>query len=333
MARDKGSTLVVAGGAFAEENESHKAEKTETSYYEVDSDDKNNESSDEEKEQSDTLLNTLVASVPLHDSKPRLSRAERRRLRRDPNAVPTNRSRCEEKRKKNMRGNDFRDGTYFIENDAVSNPEEAHRQRQVEAAMQPSAATSVKGIVGNALRLEEAMLDVVGDENEQLVQKQRMMRWDKSKRKYIQTTVGAELSGQSKSKRIKLESGQVVKSDKLKLGEIYEKWQKKTNRSVGRDGVFDNPAGEMDPDAALGRYKGGKKRNGKGKQGGDSDGVVSAKHIKMKRERQQDMKLKNMKKSDRRRLERSNKKDQSTPKAPSKKGFQGKKGASGRWKK
>ena len=120
-----------------------------------------------------------------------------------------------------MRGSDFRDNTYFIENELSANPEEAQRQRQVEAAMQPSAASaSMKGVIGNAMRLEEAMLDVVGDESDQLVQKQRMMRWDKSKRKYIQTTVGAELSGESRSKRVKLESGQIVKSDKLKLGEI-----------------------------------------------------------------------------------------------------------------
>ena len=82
--------------------------------------------------------------------------------------------------------------------------------------------------MGTALRIEEAMLDIVGDENDELVQKQRMMRWDKSKRKYIQTTVGAERSGESRSKKLRLESGQIVKSDKLKLGELYEKWQKKT---------------------------------------------------------------------------------------------------------
>jgi hypothetical protein len=157
-----------------------------------------------------------------------------------------------------------------------------------------------------------------------------MMRWDKSKRKYIQTTVGAELSGESRSKRVKLESGQIVKSDKLKLGEVYEKWQKKTNRSVGRDGVFDNPGGE-DGGAPVDR-RGGKKQK-KGKKGAEFDGTRSAKAIKMGRERQQDMKLKNMKKQDRRRVERSSKTDQVNAKAAPKKGFQGKKGASGRWKK
>eukprot|EP00957_Ditylum_brightwellii_P035257 2674274-Ditylum_brightwellii.AAC.1 len=68
------------------------------------------------------------------------------------------------------------------------------------------------------------------------------MRWDKSKKRYVQTTVGEELGGSigGSSKKMKLESGQVVRSDKLKLGAMYEKWQKKTNRSVGRTGVFDD---------------------------------------------------------------------------------------------
>ena len=54
------------------------------------------------------------------------------------------------------------------------------------------------------------MLDIVGDENVNLINRQRMMRWDKSKQKYVQTTVGDELSGESKTKRTRLESGQLV---------------------------------------------------------------------------------------------------------------------------
>jgi len=273
-----------------------------------------------------------ASTNPITSPRPRMSKAERRRLKKDPKTMRsavTKNNEHDEKRKKNMRGRDFRDTVYFIENDTTSNSEEAQRQRQVEAAMQPSAANSTKGIVGNALRLEEAMLDVVGDENEQLVQKQRMMRWDRSKRKYIQTTVGAELrSGQSYSKRIKLESGQVVKSDKLKLGEIYEKWQKKTNRSVGRNGVFDSV--EEGDTAYIEKGQRGKK----GKNKNECDGLKSAKSIKSDRDRSQDIKLKNMNKSDRSRLERSSKKDRSNSlKTLPRKGSQGKKGMSGRWKK
>lgn len=332
MARDKGSALVVAGSSLIDEN----GHTEERNTHDVDNDsdsDADGASSDDEKGNTGNGATSLTVSMPLHDSRKRLSKAERRRLKKNPSTTPSATSHgSQDKRKKNMRGNDFRDNAYFIENEATTNPEEAQRQRTVEAAMQPSAANTMKGIVGNALRLEEAMMDVVGDEKEQLVQKQRMMRWDKSKRKYIQTTVGAELSGQSRSKRIKLESGQIVKSDKLKLGEIYEKWQKKTNRSVGRDGVFDNDAGDDVDDAPVGRG-GGKKRK-KGKGGGiGSDGTTSAKAIKKSRESKQDTKLKNMKKADRKRLERNNRSEQNATTGVPKKGFQGKKGASGRWKK
>ncbi|KAG7338869.1 ATP-dependent RNA helicase [Nitzschia inconspicua] len=331
MARDKGATLVVAGSSLIEENRLQDSKHSDAG---VDVDDDADDGSVERKENATGTAAGVSPSVslPLHDSRPRLSKAERRRLKKNPSATPSASSlQAQEKRKKNMRGSDFRDNTYFIQNEATTNPEEAHRQRTVEAAMQPSAASAMKGIVGNALRLEEAMLDVVGDENEQMVQKQRMMRWDKSKRKYIQTSVGAELSGQSRSKRIKLESGQVVKSDKLKLGEIYEKWQKKTNRSVGRDGVFDNAADDGD-DIPSGR--GGNKKRKKGKGGSHgADSATSAKAIKKSRESKQDLKLKNMKKADRKRLERNSRSEQIVAKGVAKKGSQGKKGMSGRWKK
>jgi len=81
---------------------------------------------------------------------------------------------------------------------------------QMEAAMQPSAASSAKGSTALAFRIEENMLDIVGDENVDLIKRQRMMRWDKCKRKYVQTTVGDELSGESKTKRTRLESGQTL---------------------------------------------------------------------------------------------------------------------------
>jgi hypothetical protein len=61
-----------------------------------------------------------------------------------------------------------------------------------------------------------------------------MMRWDKAKHKYVQTTVGSELSGDSNQEdQIR---GQLVISDKMKLGQLYVK-AKKTNRSVGRVGA------------------------------------------------------------------------------------------------
>ncbi len=330
MARDKGSALVVAGSKHAlEQNDDVGA----TTYQKSDEIDHKH---DEDVRQDSNLSASLEASTYHSTSDPnrrRLSKAERRRLKKDPTASLSNSS---ENKNESKHGNDFRDHAFFIDNVAANNPEEAQRLKQVEAAMQPSAANSIKGIVGNALRIEEAMLDIVGDEREDMVQKRRMMRWDQSKRKYIQTTVGAELSGESRSKRTKLESGQMVKTDKMKLGEMYEKWQKKTNRSVGRDGVFDTPTAndDLDNSGAKGRRggKGGGKANGKKEAGAEK--AKSAKDIKMERERKQDMKMKNMKKEDRRRLERDKKKNQGGPKKgiTPKKVFPGKKGKVGKKK-
>lgn len=317
MTRDKGSSLIVAGSETAlEKNNDDLGEETAQMF------DGSSEDVEQQVMKNSPVHTQATAAIP--ENKRRMSKAERKRLKKKGINGATGSN--GEQRKKNMRGSDFRDPAFFIENDAVSNPEEAQRQRRVEAAMQPSSSGSIKGAMGTALRIEEAMLDIVGDENDELVQKQRMMRWDKSKRKYIQTTVGAERSGESRSKKLRLESGQIVKSDKLKLGELYEKWQKKTNRSIGRDGVFDDPTTdghEVTPMKGKRAGKNFKKASGTEKQ-------KSAQVIKMDRDRKQDMKTKNMKRGDRRRLERS-KQGQGNVEKP-KKGFQGKKGISGRWK-
>jgi len=311
MARDKGSTLVVAGtgaavvGAVGE------------TLLQMEHDQGDGNDSTEDGFQPGASVDKLKEPHLALHAKPRLSRAERRRRKKNPcSSAPlpppiTNGS------KSVKRQSDFRDPAFFIENDFTSNTEEAQRSRQIEAAMQPNSASSGAGkgsLVAAAHRIEEAMLDIVGDEGDDLVKKQRMMRWDKSKRKYVATTVGAELSGDSKSKRTRLESGQIVKSDKLKLGALYEKWQKKTNRSVGRSGVFDDDDNNNDS-YGSGRVGGdavsrkGKKKNGRGGGSGapasrtKGDEIKTAGAIKKERERQQNLKMKNMKRNERRSIE------------------------------
>jgi ATP-dependent RNA helicase DDX54/DBP10 len=330
MARDKGASLVVAGSDNALEiNGDEVAGNTKV----VNGNDMVDSSGNEEEAAVAAL--SVPVPQPVPESKPRMSRADRRQLKKSPNAsVPPSSSNSFELKQKKEAKTDFKDPTFFIANHASSNSEEAQRLRQVEAAMQPSASTSTKGYVGAALRMEEAMLDLVGDENDALVQKQRLMRWDKTKRKYVQSTVGAELDGESRSKKLRLESGKLVKSEKMKLGELYEKWQKKTNRSIGRNGVFDDPADDG-PSTPSERPKG--RRGGGGQKSKDYDGdrgekLKSVKAIKTEREQKQNMKVKNMKKGDRTRLEHK-KQGEGSSKGEPKKGSQGKKGASGRWKK
>jgi ATP-dependent RNA helicase DDX54/DBP10 len=319
MARDKGSALVVAGSVNAQAmngdiNVETNVADTEASESPVSKD----------KVTKKKALPILPTPAPV-EGKRHLSKAERKRLKKNPNLSSQQLSDTEHERKsKELRGTDFRDKAFFINDGFTVDSAEAARSRQIEAAMQPSAASNQRGTAAAALRMEEAMLDIVGDEQADLAKKQRMMRWDKAKRKYVQTTVGSELSGDSKSKKLRLESGKIIKSDKLKLGDIYEKWQKKTNRSIGRVGVFDDVT-EMDDSAP---FAGNTAVGGKGKRGGDQ--IKSATQIRKEREAKQNLKTKNTKKSDRRRLERKEhigikEKDATT------KGYQGKKGTSGRW--
>lgn len=268
--------------------------------------------------------------------KRRLSKAERKRMKKTGSKVTAqtlSESDPAEKRVKDKRGSEFRDAAFYIDNMDTTTEEEDQRSRHIEAAMQPSAASGNDGMT-SALRLEEAMLDIVGDENADLVKKQRITRWDKSKRKYVQTTVGMETSGMSKTKKLKLESGQMVNSKKVKLGELYEKWQKKTNKSIGRVGVFDDVTGDNDTGVADPSGYARKTPTIKKKQV-DDDGIKTATQIRKKREVDQKTKIKNMPKKERSQLylnkrAAQNKKNEAAA-ASGKGGWQGKRGFSGRF--
>jgi len=180
------------------------------------------------------------------------------------------------------------------------------RSRKIDASLQPSAGEG-NSLRSNALRLEESMLNILGDESADLVKHHRIMRWDKSKRKYVQTTLGAETSGDSKSKRLKVESGQLVKHDKAKLGQLYEKWQKKTHKSIGRISVFDDVVDNEDIQADTEVSFRVQRSGPKGFGAKDQPKKKSAAQIKKEREDKNNLKLKNMKKTDRKRFESRNK--------------------------
>jgi ATP-dependent RNA helicase DDX54/DBP10 len=337
LAHDKGTSLVVAGSDTAltlngEASEYIEQENTEH----LNSDDTCIINGAKEK----SSPKALSQPTALPDRR-RLSKAERKRLKKAGNRSTAESQLVSEGiadkkvKQKQKQGTDFRDPTFYIDNDIDNtNTEESRRSRHIEAAMQPSASAG-KDDMASALRLEEAMLDIVGDENNDLVQRQRMVRWDKSKRKYIQTTLGQELSGDSKSKKLRLESGQLVNKDKAKLGELYEKWQKKNNKSIGRSGVFDDE--DTNINDSRERTSGRAKKSSKTKagQGQESDlGLKSESDIKKKRANDKKLKLKNMKKSDRSRLEtkkRQNRNQKAEKASSSGKGWQGKKGFSGRY--
>ena len=322
IARDKGSSLVIAGSKSAMELNGELADEEG-----IGGEEPNNF-----EQEGGPQPAAKVKSAPA--GKRRLSKADRKKMKKNPNYVPGTTSEVASSQKaKAKRGADFRDDLNYMENEVTHDSAATARERQMEAAMQPSAASSSKGSTALAFRMEENMLDIVGDENVDLVKRQRMMRWDKSKRKYIQTTVGEELSGDSKSKKMRLESGQLVKSDKFKIGELYEKWQKKTNKSIGRVGVFDDvteDAAAVDTTA----FKKGQKGSGKKKSGGKNvdDEHKTAVAIRKEREQKEKVKLKNMKKGDRSRVERKQHSEKADAQNAGKRGQKSKKGPSGRWK-
>mmetsp|Transcript_18501 Transcript_18501/g.44534 ORF Transcript_18501/g.44534 Transcript_18501/m.44534 type:complete len:1036 (-) Transcript_18501:134-3241(-) len=338
IARHKGSALVIAGSNSAHILNGEIVEASELS--DVEGLEQSDNLADREKpaDGSKVKMTTGVANgvTPAKLSggnvevKRRYSKAERKKMKKDPHYKPESSSCAVANKAKAKRGADFRDDLHFIQNDITPDTAAAARSRQIEAAMQPSASSSSKGSTALAYRIEENMLDIVGDENVDLVKRQRMMRWDKSKRKYIQTTVGEELSGDSKSKKIRLESGQLIKNDKAKLGELYEKWQKRTNRSIGRVGVFDDvteDAGAEDSAKFKKGQKGGSKKSNE-KCDDERKTVVS---IRKEREQKEKMQLKNMKKEDRRQLERKRSENAAAQGGSSKKGLKRKKGPKGRW--
>ncbi|KAL7521184.1 hypothetical protein ACHAWX_005880 [Stephanocyclus meneghinianus] len=350
LARDKGNALVIAGSKTAQILNGEMVAENEDGPLTVISESEIVEDDNGDVQAMTCNLPPAPSGPSAPEGKRRLSKAERRKMKRDPNYKPDQSSSSakaitensqdllrsvESKRTKKKRGADFRDNLHFIENDFTPDTAAAARDRQIEAAMQPSASNNNKGSTSLAHRIEENMLDIVGDENVDLVKRHRMMRWDKSKRKYVQTTVGDELSGDSKNKKMRLESGQLVKSDKVKLGELYDKWQKKTNRSIGRVGIFDDVTEDAVTDVGTGENasKWQKVGNNKNKNKNDKiDSRKTAASIRKEREKKENLRVKNMKKEDRQKLERAKRSEKLAAESTRKKGYQGKKGSSGRWK-
>lgn len=333
IARDKGSALVIAGSrsAMALNGELDGARSDGVELTQRIGEFTNGEAAHTE------MANDMPTATPPAvnvESKRHLSKAERKKIKKDPTyVVIDSANEAPLKKAKAKRGADFRDDYHFIETDVTHDSVAAARSRQMEAAMQPSAASSSKGSTALAHRIEENMLDIVGDENVDLIKRQRMMRWDKSKRKYVQTTVGDELSGESKTKKMRLESGQLVKGDKMKLGELYEKWQKKTNRSIGRVGVFDDVTEGASGEAAgpiKKAQRAGVVKKSNTKNFDDEPRTATA--IRKEREKKEEMRVKNMKKGDRRQLERKQRSEKaSAPNSSGKRGVKSKRGPSGRW--
>ncbi|CAM9691621.1 unnamed protein product [Chrysoparadoxa australica] len=105
----------------------------------------------------------------------------------------------------------------------------------VEEAMQPrSSERSSQGFTGD--RLEEAMLDVNPDEALDMQKKQKLLHWDKKKKKFIQTTRAELSAGKGKGRN-------ETSKQKGRQGDLYKKWKAKSNREISRGGMEEDIVG------------------------------------------------------------------------------------------
>jgi len=155
----------------------------------------------------------------------------------------------------------FRDSGLFIQ----QGPDEAERRETAalqvhglansETATRGGAAAGLDGIT----RLDSSVVDVVADDQRDMADKKRRLHWDKRKRKYVRIT-DSEASDRRGDKRMKTESGAVVRSDGKDHGYMYRRWTKETKRTIG-DGVAEDGGGGGQRGATDWRNKGRGRHN------------------------------------------------------------------------
>lgn len=142
--------------------------------------------------------------------------------------------------------NKYKDNKFYM---AYGN--EDVRETFAETSLQPQSHLRASE-QQSANMLEQSMLDVIPEEILELNKKRRLLRWDSKKRKFVKQTVEEMAEQGGKNKRIRTESGVVLKNSKVKPGEMYAKWKKKTQKDISLPaqtsgfGVNNHVVGEAD---------------------------------------------------------------------------------------
>uniref|UniRef100_A0A8D2ZNZ5 RNA helicase n=1 Tax=Scophthalmus maximus TaxID=52904 RepID=A0A8D2ZNZ5_SCOMX len=97
-----------------------------------------------------------------------------------------------------------------------------------------------------------AVLDLMGDEGNNLNKNNKIMKWDRKRKRFVRDT-----GKDDQKKRIKLDGGQVISNKKNKKN-FYEEWKKKYKVDEGGYGS----------DGETGRGRGGGRGGGRGRGGG-----------------------------------------------------------------
>ncbi len=147
------------------------------------------------------------------------------------------------------------------------------------------------------MMLESALLDVAPEDALEMNKKKRVMRWDAKKRKFVKQSLEEMASNQQHgAKRMRTESGVVIKSSGKPAGELYEKWKKKSHRQVGGLGGEDDDDRPR-PNVKVNRHV--------------KDELRTAVDIRKGKKSSENNKLKNMKKDKRSKFEASARKKKS----------------------
>lgn len=223
-----------------------------------------------------------------------LSKAQRKRLKKNKPLLPSSTTQ--------NKTTTYRDEENYISTDPTTSTQHQNQKTKIlsQGETKPHAY----------LTLQQNMLDIVGDENSDLVQKHRITRWDTNKRKYVTSTLGLEVDkiGMSSTKKIKLENGAIMKKDKLKVGQLYEKWQKK-KRNVG-DSIFDDDNGGIDDTATNNNISIPKNNKKNTRADNKSMKAKTSAQIAKERRIEEKNKMKYMPKADRKRMVESKRKNE-----------------------
>ena len=177
-------------------------------------------------------------------SKPRISKTERKKLKRQ--GMTSNDISDIAVRKANMsklmsdsieistsnEAKDYKDRKFFM-----TYGTEDERANFEEQSLQPQSGLRSSETM-MASQLESSFLDVLPEEALEMNKKRRILRWDAKKRKFVKQSL-EEMSANKGNKRIRTESG-VTQTSSRPQGELYEKWKKKSKREINTGNTDDD---------------------------------------------------------------------------------------------
>lgn len=208
----------------------------------------------QEAEEKDTDISRLAAAAVTKEEgdeeegpqRRRLSKAERKRLKKQgqPVVAPVVKNSdhdAEEEESKSMvktlgKYDSLNTGAYRDEGFIPSVPQDYDAAASLHLSIANSGRRDDQP--SQASRLEDALLDIVPDDQNDIMSKQRTYHWDKRKKKYVKASMEEHIA----AKRIRNESGTLIRVKNR--GELYEKWQKKTRKRVSNAGGEEGASGE-----------------------------------------------------------------------------------------